>query len=250
MKDTKEKIIKLLIMGVSIGIMVSAATLGTSKTTVNAKGRTAAQPAQEQKVEEKSEGQKEAERFNASFEGQVANSTTTAMFAIGDTQGAQGGGKVGGGVQEMTAVDSYTSKVAATGANLNMGEVPYAKESNEIGPVAKSVITNAAASQGFLPGGMFDLEIGTFTTNGGAKVCSKLNAPQNFDVYITNLPGYKAGIMMLLPDGTTQLLDDKMLDRTYENAVKNPADANSKGAKLVLKTTVPKAVYMLVYMPQ
>ena len=89
-----------------------------------------------------------------------------------------------------------------------------------------------------------NIEIGNFSTNGGYKVSDKLNAAMNFDVYINPLPGYNTGVMMLLPDGTTRLLDANELDTRL-------ADYNfASGSRLdTIRTTVPNATYMTVYIP-
>lgn len=239
MKDTGEKVVKTVIVGAALAIMVGSAVLGSSRNTVLAASSTATKPAQEEVVvEEKSEGQKQAEVWQATEEGKVASNKEVAMVSIGENAGMQGGTKVGAGVGETVCSTPLAQKIVETGANVNMGELPYAKQSTEIGPVAKSVITNAAASRGFVPGGMFDLEIGTFTTNGGLKPCKSLNGSQTFDINIVNIPGYTPGMLMMLPDGTTVLLDNTMVT----------LDPLAVG-KLKLRTPYPKAVYMLVYMP-
>ena len=247
MRDTGEKIVRFVIVGAALSIMIGTAVFGTSKETVLARSRTAVQPeqretvvetARESRSEDKSEGEKQAEIWTATEEGKVANNKEVAMVSVGENSGMQGGTQVGAGVGQTVCSTPLAQKIVETGANVNMGELPYAKQSTDIGPIAKSVITNAAASRGFVPGGMFDLEIGTFTTNGGLKPCTSLKGSQTFDINIVNIPGFTPGMLMMLPDGTTVLLDNTML--TFD-----PLNAG----KMKLRTPYPKAVYMLVYMP-
>ncbi len=180
--------------------------------------------------------------YRASEAGKTANDQSVSNLSIGNMN-MSGGTQVGGGVSKVFDSTPTAQKVQATGANLNAGEISYSKV-EPVSAAAKMVYASAATAQGFLPGGVMKIEIGNFTTAGGYKPCDKLTGAFNIDTYIRPIPGYTPGIMMFLPDGTSRLLNANEFDASYATH-----DFASGDQLYVIRTTVPNATYMTVYMP-
>lgn len=260
MNEKKEKILRAFLMGIAmlglVGLGVAGSAFEGTKLavgdltyTVNAKeyGTQPSQETSESKEEEReteSEVEAAQQRWENSTEGQAARNKDLSGLSIG-TSNYLGGGTIGGGVTSIINQTSIVQQVTNTGADVHNGELPYTRTSKEIGPLAQAAMNNAAVSQGFIPGGMFDLEIGKFSTAGGFKPCDKLNGATSFDIYINQLPGYKPGVMALLSDGSTRLLNENEFDTSYSSH----AFGNNTNL-YVIRTTIPKAVYMTVYIPE
>lgn len=180
--------------------------------------------------------------YRTSEAGKIASNTSVSAVSIG-TSVHTGGTSIGGGVSSVFPHNEIGRQVQATGCNVSGGELPYTRV-EPVNAVTKAVMQNAATAQGFVPGGVMNIEIGNFTTVGGYKPCDKLNGAINVDVYITPIPGYTPGVMMLLPDGSTRLLNANEFDASLSGH-----DFGNNTQLYTIRTTAPNATYMTVYMP-
>ncbi len=151
--------------------------------------------------------------------------------------------KIGQGLISVQGFN-FGNHYLATGTNVNGPALPYSKIST-VGPAVRPVIENAAAGLGYTPGGCFDLEVGAYTNYDGYKYGTRLNQAMNYEVFVWPVAGFTPRMMVLLPDGTFRLLNDSEFDRSLSELM------FVDGTRLfTLHTFFPKAVYMLVYIPQ
>ena len=130
------------------------------------------------------------------------------------------------------------SHYTATGTNSGGCELPYSKISTA-GPVARTLLSNAATSLGLRPGGAFGLEIGKYTCYSGYTPCAKLNAAMNYEMIVC--PIGTPVMLALLPNGAVTMLSDAEFD-------KNTGIWYANGTCMYyLHTYYPDAVYMLAY---
>ena len=196
------------------------------------------------------------------FERGINNNPNVSSINIG-TSTYTGGSAIGGGIANIFAGNqNYAQKADAVGCVASNGEVPYTKVDTEVGPVARGVIMAAATSKGYIPGGIFNVEIGKYR-GGQITISDSLSNTINLDIYVNPAPaGYTRGIMALLPDGSTKLIgvDNKLAlagyERTYADmdgdGIEDPnwmETGNIEGL-VTLRTPYPKAVYMMVYIPE
>ena len=187
-------------------------------------------------------------RWENSLEGRLHSDTNVASFTL-ESSGMNGGASIGGGVGGIfgNTLGSQARKV--TGCSRDNGEASYFRASKEVGPVAEGVLKGAALSNGYIAGGFFDGEVGIYRA-GTMTACSSLNGTYDFDLYVNPpLPGYRNEVMILLPDGTTKLLDESVVDKSYYYKDVATNQWNGQG-RFVVRTPYPKAVYMLVQVPE
>lgn len=201
----------------------------------------------EEESEKESRPSQEAIDRNISVS--ITKNKSVESISLGDGI-YHGGGSIGGGVSQVIGYGNFEKNFKAsqaiTGADSSQGQMTYAKVSTDMGPIAKGALQGAAITAGYIPGGIFNAEVGIFQSN-EMKPVDKLNSPYTFDVYASApMAGYKNGIMALLPDGSMKLLDDTVVDQTY--FAEDSARWGGTG-RLVLRTPYPKAVYMVVQVP-
>ena len=187
-------------------------------------------------------------RWENSLEGKLHSNPNVASFTL-ENSGMNGGASIGGGVGGIFGNTLGAQARRVTGCNRDNGEASYFKASKDVGPLAEGALKGAAISSGFIPGGVFDGEVGVYRA-GVMTTCSNLNGTYDFDLYVNPpLPGYRNEVMILLPDGTTKLLDESIVDKSYYYKDVANNQWNGQG-RFVVRTPYPKAVYMLVQVPE
>lgn len=171
----------------------------------------------------------------------VVNSGSMLSIDIGNVRPRKI--QIGGGIVSIEGLN-YGNQYAATGTNISGPSLPYSKISS-VDPAVRAILGQTATSMGCLPGGAFDLEIGSEMDRVGSRVPAKLNALMDYEIYIAPIAGYTPALMALLPDGTIRILNDLEFDPSRANLV------FINGTRVyTLHTYYPKAVYMLTYIPQ
>lgn len=151
--------------------------------------------------------------------------------------------KIGGSIISVQGFN-FGNHYLATGTSINGPALPYSRVSTVV-PAIKSVMANGATSLGYVPGDAFDLEIGQFMNMIGYSYGSRLGSAMNYEITVRPVAGYNARMMVLLPDGTFRELNDSEFDRSLSTLM------FVDGTQLfTLHTVFPKAIYMLVYVPQ
>ena len=156
--------------------------------------------------------------------------------------------KVGGDIISIRNIDNniYCSKDnewTATGTFATGVSLPYSRILTA-GPYTRQALMEYAAAKGYACGNAFEIEIGQFTNWYGYQPCSKLNNSMHYEIYTMPMAGYIPAMIALLPNGTIVQLDDTEFDRkAYNPYVANVAQI------FYLHTILPKAVYMMVYVP-
>ncbi len=151
--------------------------------------------------------------------------------------------KIGGGIVSVESIN-YGNQYQATGTYATGCSLPYTKLQS-VNPALAVPMANLARSIGYTPAGSFDLEIGQYTDYSGYATASRLYIPMNYEIFVCPVAGFTPAMMALFPDGTFRLLNDSEFDRSYSGSLF--VDGTQK---FVLHTLYPKAIYMLVYIPQ
>ncbi len=150
---------------------------------------------------------------------------------------------IGGGLVGVNSFN-FGNQYSATATYTEGSALPYSRVST-VDATIRPILDNAARSMGYTPGGMFDLEIGAFTNYAGYAIAPRLNNAQHYELSVWPIAGFSPRVMVLLPDGTFRMLNDSELDRSRESLM------FVDGTRLyTLHTYFPKAIYMLVYVPQ
>lgn len=151
--------------------------------------------------------------------------------------------RIGGSVYTVQGVN-FVNQYRATGTTVTGSQLPYSRIITA-GVPARTYLANAAAALGCAPGDAFEIEIGAFTNYGGYKVVDKLYDSMNYELYVVPCAGYTPQMLVLYPNGLIRMLNNYEFDTRYSQLV------YQNGTRLYgIHTYIPKAVYMLVYVPQ
>lgn len=152
--------------------------------------------------------------------------------------------RIGGSVYTVQGVN-FVNQYRATGTTVTGSQLPYSRIITA-GVPARTYLANAAAALGCAAGDAFEIEIGAFTNYGGFKPLDhKLYDSMNYELYVVPCAGYNPQMLVLYPNGLIRMLNNYEFDTRYSQLT------HTDGTKLYgIHTYIPKAVYMLVYVPQ